>query len=60
MEKTPKGVRRMEKNEMQTAPNWTELLEREYADKMSQQLVTFWRAEGKTDEEIYNLLEELT
>ena len=50
----------MEKNEKQAAPNWTELLEQEYADKMSQQLVTFWRAEGKTDEEIYNLLEELT
>ncbi len=40
-------------------PNWTELLEQKYPDEVSKQLIDGWRAEGKSDREIYLILESL-
>ncbi len=37
--------------------NWTELLERDYPDEASRKLIDGWRAEGKSDREIYQILE---
>lgn len=37
--------------------NWTELLEKEYSDPASKQIVELWRKEGQTDKEIYEFLD---
>ena len=37
--------------------NWTELLEKEYSDPASKQVVEAMRQRGKTDKEIYEFLD---
>lgn len=43
-------------DERKKEPNWTELLEKEYPDGYDG-MVAFFRSQGRTDKEIYQLLE---